>query len=959
MKAKRLITLILASMAVGALAGCGAKKSSSSSSQKESSSQQSSSGDVSSSSGEQSSSGGQSSSEAGLPDEYSLMKYWAGNQSEETYTVTETATQTKIVYTDAVGEDAGGWEYVARSFAYDVDRAKFGEYKKISFTGKLEVTSGSDVVMVKVEGAGGTFEKRFNFANTVNTYEFSLNFVTDWTQVTQILFFANRSTNASGSGVITLDEMVLSKEEVNPDYDIAPGMPDVPQGWNYYNGEDDFTAMYRWGYNAEGYIQTEESELGGYVFSWSGAKESGWAYVSALVDSTEEHPLATSGLKRVVYSITGGTTGQTALFKVEDYDQGNANAVEQSVELNGEDQEIEIDITKVLANEGFNGKLRLLIFPLPGASGEQPAGELRLKRAYFDKTEVVIPEKKNAPKYAAIWMDEVASHDNCYTVYKDTHLTTVDYKKTATGYESLLFKIEESEEWYTKGNEALGYNRIVGRIQSTVNVKVLLKPYDVNANERWLDLVAGVEQYVDFTVETSTVDLTKAFVVFICAGDGEQALEGRVFFDGLRIVRTNTNVGYDGDVVLDKVNSHDAAINFAIDEGDLVGTFDFAASGWHQIEMYVSAKDNTKYNEIVGTITSSVATSLIVKPQDNAGNEVKIPLEAGVPYELDHKFEGKLDQDWGKVLMSVSTDAEDGMAGTIRFSGLKLVINDPEEVSKEANTLNLAGLCFDNWQFASDCYYLRKTTNGVKVIVGQDKADGWENMQASIKKAEDWFDLKDYTKINLDVTSTVDTNILVKPYDNGAWEKNEGLTAGVTKHIEITIAPTNTDDLTKPMVVFIGTDGMAAGEVLIERFTLSRANANLEQNDELVMTKADVANPDNFAITSNEKGMQIEYHKQDGSEWDGIQILNYAHDFSELKVLHLKGTASNAVHLKFKLDGVGEEKDLVLTAGAFDETINFTNALDGKWNKLIVFVAYDAEDVKTGTVNLTEFYFAK
>ena len=421
MKNRKLIALILASMALGALAGCGNKKNTSSGSEPAPSS---------------------SSQEDPLPNEYSLMKYWSGNPSEDFYDVNDTGEQTIIEYEDVVGEDSGGWAYVSRSFQYDAAvRGRFSEYKKISFTGKLQTTAGSDVVMVKVQGAGGTFEKRFNFASTTKTYEFSTSFISDWNQVDAILFFANRSNNSDGSGVITLDKMVLSKDAVNPDYDIAPGMPDVPQAFNYYDGEDSYNAMYRWGYNDDGYITTETVDAG-YKFSWTGNKEVEWSYVSAWVSGTTEHPLASSGLKRMVYTITGGTAGQSALFKVEDYDQGNANAVEKSIEFTGAEQTVEIDITKVLANAGFADRLKLLIFPLAGQHGAQPTGEVTLKSAVLDKTAVVVPEEKNTPTYSAIWMEKVATKDDCYTVYNDTHLLTVDFNKEQAGWKTYNLRLQ-------------------------------------------------------------------------------------------------------------------------------------------------------------------------------------------------------------------------------------------------------------------------------------------------------------------------------------------------------------------------------------------------------------------------------------------------------------------------------------------------------------------------------------
>ena len=96
-----------------------------------------------------------------MPEEYSILDNWAGNEAEEQYVVTKNAAgATVITYTDVTGEDSGGWQYVKRSFAYDAAKvARFSEYKKVVFEGNLVKTAGTDIVMVKVEGAGGTFEK--------------------------------------------------------------------------------------------------------------------------------------------------------------------------------------------------------------------------------------------------------------------------------------------------------------------------------------------------------------------------------------------------------------------------------------------------------------------------------------------------------------------------------------------------------------------------------------------------------------------------------------------------------------------------------------------------------------------------------------------------------------------------------------------------------------------------------
>ena len=937
MKHRKLITLILASMALGALAGCGKNNETSSSPT--------------------------SSSQQELPAEYSLMKYWAGNASEEFYDVTETDSQTVIEYEDVVGEDAGGWAYVSRSFQYDAEvRARFSEYKKFSFTGKLDVDAGSDVVMVKVQGAGGTFEKRFNFKSTTGTYEFSTSFISDWNQVDAILFFANRSTNDDGSGTITLDKFVLSKEAVDPNYDIAPGMPDVPQTFQYYDGSESFTAMHRWGYDDTGYVHTD-AVAAGYKFSWSGVKQSEWAYVSALVAGGEEHSLKTSGLKRVVYTIDNGTAGQSVLFKVEDKVQGNANKVEKTIELTGSEQTVELDITGVLANEGFEDQIRLAIFPLPGLSGEQPGGEVTLKSAIFDKTAVVIPEEKNAVGYTQIWMEKVAVKDACYTVYNDTHKLTVAFAKQAPGYESLLLKVEDSEEWYVQGDQAKEYRRVVGKVTANVNVKVLLKPFDNGANEHWYTLSAGVTQDIDFTVDAETVDLTKSFVLFICAGDGEQVTNGQVLFDGLRLARQSVNVGFDDEVVLNRTGGCDGGYEFSLEGNNLVANYTFATVGWHQIEMYISAKDPTAYNKITGTITSTAASTLLIKPQDNSGNEIKINLEAGVGYNLEHVFNNPLDANWPKILMSLSNDEGDALTGKITFADFQLEIYDPGRVSTDPNPINMAGAYLDNWNFASDCYKLRKIDNGFKVILESGKAEGWENIQASFVKTEDWFDAGDFicNRISGTVVSTVNTHIILKPYDNGGAEHAFDLVANEPLAIDFTFDK-GACDTTKNFILFVGTGGMAAGEVSFINLAMTHARTNVEDAEgKLYLDRAFFANDADFEIQSNldHKGMSLEYHKVDGHEWEGVQLFCLSHDFATQKTLTLKGTAEKAVHLKFKLDGPNEEKEIVLAAGEFNETITFTNSIDGKWNKVLIFVAFDGGDAKTGTINFSQLYFAE
>ena len=447
-----------------------------------------------------------------LPDEYSLMSYWAGNAAEEYYFVTERDGNTIIDYEDVTGETAGGWAYVSRSFFYDAaDIARFGEYKKISFTGKLEKTSGSDVVMVKVEGDGGTFEKKFNFSSGVKTYEFGLNFVSDWTKVNSLLFFVNRETGESGNGKITLSKCCLSKEEVNAEYDIAPGMPSVPQDWNIYKGGDKLDVMYRWGYDPNEQIKAEQVD-GAYKFSWGEvAKTAEWAYVSAMIKGDDDHPLAESGFKRIVFEFTG-TAGQSALFKFQD--KANTAVKEVTVNLTGAAQTVEVDVTTSLSRAAEDAFLAC-IFPGPGKTGASIVGELTLIACYLDKNELS-DDTVNVATADEVYFDNVSKIDAIYQFTNQNHVSTINFNKTASGWDNIQFTIKLPDpSWDIKT-----YTKVSGTFNSTYATKILIKPFDSNALQTEVTLPANEDVAVDFTIEnTDAMDLTKPMVLFIAPGD--------------------------------------------------------------------------------------------------------------------------------------------------------------------------------------------------------------------------------------------------------------------------------------------------------------------------------------------------------------------------------------------------------------------------------------------------------
>ena len=647
MKFKKLTFLVLASMAMGALAGCGNKKEEPKPDPTPTPTPQ----------------------PETMPEEYDLLKYWAGNEAENFYTVEEKADSTVITYEDVTGEDAGGWAYVARSFSYDSAKvAKFSEYKKVIFEGKLEKRTGSNIVMVKVEGTDGNqWEKRFTFASEVKTYEFGLNFITDWTKVGQILFFVNRSTNESGSGVITLNKMALSKADVVAANDIAPGMPTVPQGFAYYDevdakAEAKFDVMYHWGYSNDGHIATAE-EGGAYTFTWG--NDVGWDYVTSKVQNRGAK-LQASGFKRIVFEVKG-TADQPVILKFQTLD--NSINKETKVKLTGEKQLVEVDVSAILAAPDTVTTFMAVIFPTAGFTGELFAGELVLSKCYLDKTEVVAPVVlDNKVEYHGAFLDNPSEADLAYKVTPNTttHVTTIDYKlSSAPDYRSVQYKLKPlgDDEWFGAAN----YRRFAGKISANVNVGVILKAYDVEIK---LDLVANEPQYVDKMFTEAQVDFSKPILIMIGTTSGS-ALAGKITVEGLQMARFNANVGGEGDTVkIDVVHDQHAFKTCINDDGDLQVIFAKAAVDYDSLDIRMNAANLSSLNTIKGTVTSAVTTHVMFK----VGTEEKaVALTAGVPQELNIAFTTVLQNGWdAKLIVFVSYADGDALVGGVVFRDLRL-----------------------------------------------------------------------------------------------------------------------------------------------------------------------------------------------------------------------------------------------------------------------------------------------
>ena len=697
-------------------------------------------------------------------DTYSLMKFWAGNASEEIYSVEENETSTVITYTDAVSEGNGGWEFIARSFAYDtlyIDY--FDKYEKLTFTGNLETTSGTNEVMIKFEGAGsGNYEKRFTFEEETRIYELPLNFISDWSQVSQITLFVNRGANSkeNGSGVMTFTDISLSTEPVNPENNIAPDQEDKPQEANVYAGETDkFNVMKSWGYDNTGTIKTTENSDGTFKFDYDkDASPQTYAYASAKV----EGDLSASGFKRLHFAING-TAGQQLMVKFQTHD--NAKAKELTIELTGEDQTVDIDITQIITAtyeaDGVTYTSFIAgIFPLPGATSGK--GSVTLKECYMDTTDAVIIETPvNTPDGDYLYLTKPYKNDSVYDYSLEGNKMTINYEYPETvtlpTWASLMFDID--------GENLTQYTKLTGTITSTVDVQVLLKSYDNNEKgQTFIDLKANEPYTVDVEVDSSIINKDKDFIIII-GTTATSAKKGTVVFENLRYEKdTSIPVIYDNEREGDELKITKFSVipeQFTLTNGENSFDVDYKRTqlDWNGLEATIGGDNLTELRKLTGTITATVNTDIIIKQtaESATANEIKRTLTANTPLVLDEVIPEELMVEGAKFIIMIATPNNSGSAleGKVTFTNLKFVkYEEPAPVVEEIAITSFT-------DYSETIYSYTYTENTKELKIAFDKTTdptGYPGLQAKLN-AEN---LGEFKRVTGKALSDVNQKIIIK-----------------------------------------------------------------------------------------------------------------------------------------------------------------------------------------------------
>ena len=911
-----------------------------------------------------------------LPAEYDLMNYWAGNENEEAYAVAKQGDNTVITYTDVTGEYAGGWEYVKRSFQYDTRASEFSVYKKILFRGKLETTSGTNIVMVKVEGTDNNqYEKKFTFGSEVKTYELGLNFIADWTKVSQILFFVNRETNESGSGKITLEKFVLSQEEVVAENDIAPGMPAIPQGYALYDGvpaDNKVPVMHHWGYASAGHINTAEAN-GQYTFSWAAGEKAEYEWVHSHIKNSRAN-LHESGLLRLVFNVTG-TEGVEAIFKFES--EQTHKQIEKKVALTGAAQEVEIDITGVLV-EGETSFMAM-IMPEPGKTAFAAAGQIVLASCYMDKT-AVTPEPqpvvvKNNVLYPHAWLDKEAQADECYTIENNetTHVTTIAFDHGTAGehYNTIKYKMElaEGDSWFGIEN----YRKVFAKLSADVNVQILLKAYD--AVEKRVDLVAGEAQYVEFEVAEDKVDINKDFIVFV-GTSAASAAAGNVTIEGLRVARMNAVSEQSEGVARINVGYAAAADGYTISknsDGDMEIEWTATASGYRSIELFVSTPNAAALNTLKAKLTSTADVHVLFKPANEGGNEMSVALQAGVERGVNRTFSAKaLGDGWdSKFVMFICTNEGDALSGKVTFKDFRLtdgthdtfaaVVDDPDPDPAYMNYANYQSLNFDKIKSKPDAV-TAVNENHVTTFTFEDLAPSWGNGVEYIGKLHEdisWAEINDYNHFHAVVKASVAMKIMLKPFNDNTLEQTISLPANTEVPLDLDV-PAAKLDFSKPCVLFINpdVDGAAAvtGTLVVKYMQFARQGMNFFDGEKVEIKNFATAVRGNYTKSHDGDGKLVIAYEKTAVGYDSEELFYTGHDLALNKV-EIEVTSTEATHMIVKaLDKPANEQNIALEAGVKKSVTFFLDQpTDAIWGKMVLMIGVQEGDALAAELTFDKF----
>lgn len=658
--------------------------------------------------------------ETQIPTVFNALGAWVDG-GDQVYTITTNTTESL-----SFNYDKGSFTYGYMKTDITQD---LSSYKKLVIT--LE---GSGTVLIKLETNDDTPAKEIglNVTGISGSYEWNLiNDAAFLAKVDQIVIIAAPG-KVNSVGNVTVTELEFS-QNVAANYIIQTGFNNIPQNVNEYDGTGDmFDFNDKWESNdPDVFVIDYVNEEAVVTLDKPAGFE--WAFMKTRVqgDFTD--------FNYVVFIVTG-TAGQKLLIKPNEY-----NSYEQFIWLNGEEQELIIDLTEMPLAE----KNAITDFKVFAAAGVAPAtGTFTIHEAYFAETydyqpPVIVKNIYESGETFSLvnWYD---GGDLDYTITKDGTDVNVAYTKKG--------------EWTNMNAPIEGdlsvFDRVVIEVTGQDTKTALFKVEGT---------MGAKEQSIVFdgTRQTLTIDLTtmtsaqraaiNKFVIFAAQGSaigsGEFTIHS-VTFMMPEVESFEFMTGW--------IDGGDSV--YTITEADNKVTVDYAkspAQSWVFLRYNFNPTDAEGFNTLQLTFDGTSGKTILVKPNDNGALEQTLTFgDEPVMMEVTASA-------FTTIIIFAEGGASD-VSGTFEILSARLIYVEPAiDVTKVVDFTTAAFTEND-----PDTYDF--TVDGTSTVVDYSKGgNGWAFFRYNFN-AEEVSGLNTLTMV---LDGTAGKQVLIKPNDSGALEK--------------------------------------------------------------------------------------------------------------------------------------------------------------------------------------------
>ena len=781
------------------------------------------------------------------PKELNVLGDWSGD--EAVYTI-EDNTAEKLSF----GYDKG--DKPDATIESPTIKHNLAKYQKLVITVK---GNGSMALRLEGKDIAEAKEVRLNVTGVGGTYEWSLAKESEYLKDVEKVVICAAPGKENSIGEIEITALTFSKEEP-AGFIIEAGYDDIPSNVNEYNGTDEefhFNALWA-DFADETYTITYVGDVAKVEFDKPSGLE--WSCMYTNVKGNF------AGFNYMVVKVKG-TVGQKFLAKV-------ADGFENFVILDGTEQEVVVDFSEMTAAEK-NGIQKIFLFGHAGASGSGSFDILDIFMvAEYDYQPPV--KEKNIydgadPEFIVdIWYD---NGDGVYEIEKSGTDIVIEYEKTNEGqhWSHALALIE---------GDFSGFTKLEIEVTGMENKTGLFKIEGPGVAKEESVTFDGTKQTVVIDLTTlSPSDLKKLEkVIFFAApggtGSGQLTLH-KVAFAISEYDFTEGWVSNDEGVYAFEKQS-DGSVKVAYDKGELEWAFmrhDFtdAPAG---------------LNKLTIVLKGTEGKSVLLKPNDAGA------LEQTVTFTGEEQEIVVLADEFATILIFAEP-------GTADASGEFTIVSAKLSFKRSAISPDVEVDVNKNWVDNDGGIYTFTEIDG-KVIVEFDKGDGQE---WAFIKTEFEDDLSNHNAIVMKVKGEAGLQLLIKPNDQGAFEKTIDLTG---EEQEVTLKLTEA-----PRFILIFVDpiqGAKTGSFEI----ISAKVVNLPEDYDFAE-----------GWVSNDEGVYAFEKQTDGS-------VKVAYDKGELEWTFMRhnfeGAASGLNTLTLVLKGT-EGKSVLLKpndAGALEQTVTFT-----------------------------------